>query len=173
MENQSAMKVTKNIDQTQTASQAEFVIRGISNANNKIVDFEAVIEEIDKDLSDMQPSSNPIVVEIMCEIKGRSSEENKHGNLVYMREGFEKHLNAQITQVLRSQNKEAELMGFTIGWKATDENRKGAKLVKDRPSKVLGEKGKKVIRPVAQKEIKKGQWARLTNRPKIDVMEEV
>ena len=47
-------------------------------------------------------------------------------------------------------------MGFTIGWKATDENRKGAKSVKDRPSKVLGEKGKKVIRPVAQKEIKKG-----------------
>lgn len=97
MENQSAMKVTKNIDQTQTASQAEFVIRGISNANNKIVDFEAVIEEIDKDLSDMQPSSNPIVVEIVCEIKGRSSEENKHGNSVYMREGFEKQLNAQIT----------------------------------------------------------------------------
>ena len=64
-------------------------------------------------------------------------------------------------------------MGFTIGWKATDENRKGAKSVKGRPSKVLGEKGKKVIRPVAQKEIKKGQWARLTNRPKIDVMEEV
>ena len=45
--------------------------------------------------------------------------------------------------------------------------------MKGRPSKVLGEKGKKVIRPVAQKEIKKGQWARLTNRPKIDVMEEV
>ena len=150
------------------------MIRGISNANNKTTDFEAVIEEIDKDLLDMQPSSNPTVAKIVREIKGRSSKENKHGNPAYMGEDFEEHLNAQITQVLGSQNKDAELMGFTIRWKATDKIGKGAKSGKGRPSKVLGKKGKKVIGPVAQKEIKKGQWSRLTNRPKIDViMEEV
>lgn len=109
----------------------------------------------------------------MHEIKGRSLEENKHGNPTYMGKGFEGHLNAQITQVSGSQNKEAELMGFTMGWKATDENSKGTKSGKGRPSKILGEKGKKVSGPVAQKEIKNSQWARLTNRPKIDVMEEV
>ena len=64
-------------------------------------------------------------------------------------------------------------MGFMMGWKATNENRKGTKSGKGRPSKVLGEKRKKVFGPVAQNEIKKGQWARLTNRPKIDAMEEV
>ena len=94
MENQSTVEAAKNIDQTQTTSQVESVIRGISNANNKTIDFKVVIEEIDKDLSDMQPSSNPTVAEIVREIKGRSMEENKHGNPTYMGESFEEHLNA-------------------------------------------------------------------------------
>nr|POE93788.1 hypothetical protein CFP56_41660 [Quercus suber] len=151
------METAKNIDQTHTASQAESMIRGISNANNKTTDFEVVIEEIDKDLSDTQPSSNPTVAEIMHEIKGRSLEENKHGNPTYMGKGFEEHLNAQITQISGSQNKEAELMGFTMGWKATEENRKGTKSGKGKPSKILGEKGKKSTALTFSKQIEEGE----------------
>lgn len=103
MENQSVVEAAKHTDQTQIASKTEPAIKGIPNANNKIQDFEEVIKEIDKDLSDTQPSSNPTIVGIVHEIKGRASEENKHGNTASMREGFEEHLNAQITQAARCQ----------------------------------------------------------------------
>lgn len=77
--NQSAVEAGKLADQPQTASKTEQAIRGIPDANNKIVDFEAVIEEIDKDLSDTLPSLNATVAEIVRELKGRALEENKHG----------------------------------------------------------------------------------------------
>lgn len=66
--NQSAVEAAKLTDQPQTASKTEQAIRGIPNANNKIADFEAVIEGIDKDLSDTPTSSNPTIAMIVREL---------------------------------------------------------------------------------------------------------
>lgn len=43
------------------------MIWGISNESNKTADFDAIIEEVDKDLLDTQPSSNPTVANIVRE----------------------------------------------------------------------------------------------------------
>lgn len=108
----------------------------------------------------------------MHELKERASEENKHGYSAGMGEGFEEHLIAQIPQTAGCQNKEAEMMGFMMGWITPDENRKGAKSGKGRPSKAIGEKGKKVVGSIALRKFKKGQWANKANRPNFDAWEE-
>ena len=78
-----------------------------------------------------------------------------------------------MSRVSSSQNKEAGVTGFSMGWIGTYEHRKCVKLGKSKTSKSAGEKGKIVIGPGPQKDIKKGQWTRLTNRPVSDLMEAV
>lgn len=64
-------------------------------------------------------------------------------------------------------------MGFMMGWMTPDENRKGTKSGKGRPSKVVGVKGKKVVESIALRKFKKGQWSNEANRPNLDAWEEV
>ena len=46
-------------------------ISGNSNNSQNLADFEAIIEEIDKELVDNIPTANTLVAEVIHEIKGK------------------------------------------------------------------------------------------------------
>ena len=54
----------------------------------------------------------------------------------------------------------------------TSDNKKGVNSEKSKVSKGSVGKGKIGIGPGPQKDVKKGQWTRLTHRPNLDLMEE-
>ena len=64
------MVAAEDIDQVHCAANSGPEIWGISNVNNKPADFEVIIEEIDKDISNTQLISNPVVMDIVQRIIG-------------------------------------------------------------------------------------------------------
>ena len=75
---------------------------------------------------------------------------------------------AQIFQTEGCQNGEIGLLGST-----TDEQKKSAEPGISKSSKGPDGKRKIGLRPDSQKDMKKGQWTRITNRPNYDVVEKV
>lgn len=102
-------------------------INGSSNLNQKPTDFEAIIEEIDKDLFEGQLNSNPIVAEIVHEIKGSSLRREGREELVDLLERVAGHLNEQVNHFPENFDGDVGNAWFSIGWAETKEKCKGAK----------------------------------------------
>lgn len=171
---QSASMAMEDTIKIPVAFSLRFEVREVSNAiaNKNQADFKATIVEIVKDTLDMQPPSNPSAMDTVLRIKGSISKEEERGNPADKMECSMGHPPAQISQIASSQNREAGLLGFSIGRIAIDKQRKSAKSGKIKASKRVGKKVKIGIEPDSQKDTKKGQWTRITNRPNFDLMEE-
>uniref|UniRef100_A0A7N2M4I4 DUF4283 domain-containing protein n=1 Tax=Quercus lobata TaxID=97700 RepID=A0A7N2M4I4_QUELO len=133
-------------------------------------DFEAIIEELDKDISERQPISNPVVAEIVREINGSNSKTD--GNVVV---SINMERSVGYSNALKSQDPKNHDFGeanpsFSVGWAKDKVGKKSTKLGKRKNLKGMAGEGKTVDGPSLIKELKRGMWTRLTNKPNMEVM---
>ena len=140
-------------------------IFGNSNNPGKATDFEAIIEDLDRELADSTPTSNMLVAEFIRDIKGKEADkvnpEFMHGSVEMLGEsvivGSEK--------VSASMQAELGNVGFSLGWAEVSEKKKNVKTGHSKhASKGSNSKGKTDGADLT-KEHKKGTWTRLPFRP--------
>uniref|UniRef100_A0A7N2KK34 Zinc knuckle CX2CX4HX4C domain-containing protein n=1 Tax=Quercus lobata TaxID=97700 RepID=A0A7N2KK34_QUELO len=172
-ENQTTTATAEDVYQKVSVSNMGTGFRGPPDGNNKQADFEAIIAEIDKEISPIQPLSNPGDSENELRTKVNLLGEDVGEDLVDIRKGLGSQPSVQISQSKDSQSREVGLLGCTTGQSAMDEQKKSANIEKSKITKGPGGSGKIEIGPGPQSDLKKGQRIRVFNRSNSDLREEV
>ena len=129
--------------------------------------------EIEKEVSPMQPMSNPRESDIVQQTNGNFMGKDSRRDPADKMEGLESQSKAQIFQGEDSQSREVGLLGCGTEQATIDEQIKGVKEGKSKTTNGSGVLGKIGIGPDPLGEVKKGQWTRITNRPNPEPREEV
>lgn len=170
-DNQSKVRPMRGAKQDGLDSNLNFSMNEGNSKNNRLsTDFEAIIKELDKDIFEGQPISNPIVVEIIHEINGSNSKTD--GNLAVL-ENIERSVgysDALKSQDLKNHDSGETNPSFSMGWAENKVGIKSTKLGKRKNLKGVASEGKAVDGLNLIKEQKWGMWTRLTNRPNMEVM---
>ena len=131
-----------------------------------LADFEAIIEDLDKELADNIPTLNLLVAEVIREIKGKEVDEVSP-ELVH---GFVEMLGE--SEVVGSENVSASMqaelgsVGFSVGWAEVSEKRKNGKIGHSKHAPAAGKNDGADL----TKEHKNGTWTRLPCRPNNEQM---
>lgn len=142
---------------------------GLSKISHKPAYFEEVIGEIDKELADNAPISNPPITEDTHVILGRSSNVGGAGWSHDEREGIKKE-EKLVSKFVSDRPLDEREASFSVGWAEALDKKKSAKAGKGKSSKQgpseLGQIG--ALDPgIVQK---KGSWTRLQSRPNRELM---
>ena len=137
-------------------------IPATSNSPQNVTDFETVIEELDREITDSVPIPNALVAEVICDIKRKElGPDVRHGTgkLLSESEGVvQENISASFLPNLGSGE-------FSMGWIEASDKRKN---VKTGHSKQASKGSVTVVRTDGldlTKEHKKGTWTRLPCRP--------
>ena len=128
-------------------------------------DFEAIIVDIDRELTDTKQTPNSLVEGIVQKILGNSSKVDNPRPLDALIEGSEDQSKVQKLQKGDVQFLENGKKCFTAGWTDSGEKRKGAKAGKEKNAKMAVTHDKSDEELSLNTMRKKGQWTRATNRP--------
>ena len=129
---------------------------GNSNLNTTSTDFEAFLEDIDKELSHDGKESNPIVTEIIKEIKGDDTKVDDSDNVVLTEKSVGKCLKLEANQVSNPVVNGGGSGSFTMGWAEPKIKYKGPKKPKETGGGSLTEGRQDKSGQDASKESKKG-----------------
>ena len=130
--------------------------RGPPNVNNKQADFEAIIAEIDKESSPIQPLPNLRVSESELRTKVNLLGEEARKDPVDIMKGLGSQQSVLISQSKDSQSREVSLLGGTTGQSATDDQKKSANVGESKITKGPSGSGKIGIGPGPQCDSKRG-----------------
>ena len=115
LSNQTGAATVEDVYQKVSASNTGTGFRGPPDVNNKQVDIEAIIAKIDKEISPIQPLSNPEESDNELQTKvnflGEEVLEDPMDNI----KGLVSQSSVQISQSKDSQSREVGLLGCTTG----------------------------------------------------------
>nr|POE85857.1 uncharacterized protein CFP56_18206 [Quercus suber] len=145
-------------------------ISGTPKNHGKHADFEAIIEEIDKELVDNTQTSNTLVAEVIREIKEKGAEKLTSilvHDTVERVEGIEAGRSDLVSDSLQA---ELGNVGFSVGWAEVAEKKKIMKSGQNKkiPKGSIEAGRTDGIEPI--KEHKKGTWTRLPCRSNSEQM---
>lgn len=146
--------------------------QGPPDVNNKQANFKAIIAEIDKELSPIQPLSNPGVSESELRTKVNLLGEEAREDPVDIMKGLGSQQSVLVSQSKDSQSREVSLLGGTTGQFATDDQKKSANVGESKTTKGPGGSGKIGVGLGPQCDSKRGQRIRVFNRPNSNLREE-
>ena len=139
---------------------------GNSNLNTTGTNFEALLEDIDRESSHDGKESDPVVIKIIKEIKKDDTKMDDSDNAVLTEKSMSKCLKLEANQVSNPVDNGRGSGSFTMGWakpkiknkslKKPKETGGGGSLIEGRQDRSGQD---------ASKESKKGCWTRLLNRP--------
>ena len=138
---------------------------GNSNLNTTGTNFEALLEDIDRELSHDGKESDPVVTKIIKEIKMDNTKMDDSDNAVLTEKSMSKCLKLEANQASNPVDNGRGSGSFTMGWAEPKIKNKGLKKPKEIGGGSLIEGRQDRSGQDASKESKKGCWTRLLNRP--------